>query len=91
MGKLYLGKIELTKVNKEKLFKSEKSGRIYADVKIWVNDDDDVDNYGNQVSIQQATEKDEDNIYLGNAKLYKKGEGNESVQNAEIKDDDLPF
>lgn len=89
-GKLYFGKIELTKIDKERLFKSEDTGRIYCDVKVWVNGDDDTDAYGNQMSIQQSTDKEEDNIYIGNAKLYV-GKMDGVINNAEIKPDDLPF
>ena len=89
-GKLYFGKIELTKIDKSRLFKSEETNRIYCDVKVWVNEDADVDNYGNQLSIQQSTTKEEENIYIGNAKLYVGNNGG-AKESAPVVDDNLPF
>ena len=85
-GKLYFGKIDLKKLDPTKFFKSEKTGNIYADVTIWVNDEPD--QYGNHISIQQSTKKDEDKIYLGNAKEYVSETQTES---AEVKENDLPW
>jgi hypothetical protein len=89
MSKLYQGKIDLAKIDKEKIFVGKKGK--YIDVAIWVNDAED--NYGNIMSIQQSTKKEETSIYLGNGKEYQKQEVNPP---AEIKKeteqtDDLPF
>ena len=67
MGKLILGKINLSKIDKKRLFTSEK-GEIWLDVSIWENDTPD--KYGNDFSIQQSTKKGEEKIYLGNGKYY---------------------
>lgn len=67
-GKLFFGKINLKKIEKSKLFVSEKTGAVYLDLTIWVNEEPD--NYGNHMSLQQSTEKDADKIYLGNGKAY---------------------
>jgi hypothetical protein len=66
MGKLIIGKIDLTKVDQKKLFRGEKG--IYLDLTIWQNDTPD--KFGNNFSIEQRTTKDEDKIYIGNAKFY---------------------
>ena len=66
MGKLYLGKINLSKIDKDRIFEG-KQGR-WIDVTIWINDKPD--QYGNDLSIEQSVKKDEAKIYLGNAKSY---------------------
>jgi len=87
MSKLYLGKINLAKINKEKLFKTDK-GNIYCDVTIWLNDEPD--QYGNDLSIQQSKAGDNDKgVYIGNAKEYKRD--NDSSEPEEVQADDLPF
>ena len=47
MSKLLFGKINLSKIDKTKLFKGEKG--IWMDLTIWLNDKPD--NYGNVMSI----------------------------------------
>lgn len=84
-GKLYTGGINVLKIDKSKLSKDDK-GRVWLNLAFWVNEEPD--EYGNHVSIQQQTAKDEDKIYLGNAKRYLKQETNAQ---ADINDDDLPF
>mgnify|MGYP000602971830 CR=1 FL=1 len=90
-GKLYLGKVEVSKIDKNRLFKSEKTGRVYMDVSIWINDEPD--NYGNHLSIQQSTKKDEDKIFIGNAKAYEVPQSatTEAEVVSEEPQDDLPF
>ena len=66
MNQLFLGKMNLSKIDKERLFKGDKG--MWMDVTIWVSEEPD--QYGNHLSIQQSTKKDEDKIYLGSAKLY---------------------
>ena len=68
MSKLINAKINLSKVDKKKLFTGEKG--IYLDLSIWINDK--LDNYGNSISIQQRTGKDEPKIYIGEGKFYEK-------------------
>ena len=95
MGKLYLGKINLSKIDKSKIFEG-KTGK-WVDVTVWINDEPD--NYGNDMSIEQSTKKGDDKIYLGNAKAWSdkkeaKQEPKEKVPNAmmeEEPDSDLPF
>ena len=65
-GKLIFGKINLSKIDKTKLFTGEQG--IWCDIKIWLNSEPD--KYRNDISIEQSTAKDENRIYLGNGKFY---------------------
>lgn len=87
MSKLINAKIDVTKIDKAKLFKGEKG--TYLDLSIWINSEPD--QFGNEVSIQQSTKKGEAKIYLGNGKYYVPKE--QPGQPAEIIDtaDPLPF
>jgi hypothetical protein len=85
MSKLFHAKIDLAKIDKEKIFVGKKGK--YIDVAIWLNDEED--NYGNTMSIQQSTKKEETSIYLGNGKEYQKQEVNPPAEiKKEIEDDD---
>ena len=84
MSKLYTGSIDLSKIDKNRLYKHD-DGRLFLDVVIWVNDQPDEE--WKAVSIQQRTKKDEDKIYLGNASEFKR-EAN-PVRQDDV--DDLPF
>jgi hypothetical protein len=68
MSKLLTGSIDVSKIDKSKLFKSPATGKSYLNVSIWINDEND--QYGNCASIQQSTKKGEDKIYLGNLKEF---------------------
>jgi hypothetical protein len=68
MGKLYLGKMNLSSIDKSKIFEG-KTGK-WIDVTIWINDEPD--KFGNHMSIEQSTKKGDDKIYLGNAKAFDK-------------------
>lgn len=67
MAKLLTGSINLSKIDKAKLFTSDK-GEKFLNIAIWVNDQND--NYGNIANIQQSTKKDETKIYIGNLKEF---------------------
>ena len=84
MSKLLLGKINLSKIDKSKLFKGEKG--IWMDVTIWINDAPD--KFGNDMSIEQSVDKGEDKIYIGSAKYYTPKEPTQAVEE-DVKD--LPF
>lgn len=91
MAKLITASIDVTKLDKRKLVKGKKG--TYANLTIWVNDE--IDDYGNDVSIQQSLSKEEreagaPKIYLGNGKQQngKSGPQQGSVSNY---NDDLPF
>lgn len=87
MSKLYFAKLDVSKIDKSKIFKGKKGK--YLDLSIWINDQED--NYGNILSIQQSTKKEEESIYLGNGKEYVKQGTPEPEKKSEQKDDDLPF
>ena len=94
MNKILKCKIDLTKIDKSKLFKSEKTGAIYADVTILMKDE--ADQYGNHGMIVQdigkeAREAGQQGAILGNAKWL---ETKSEPPKAFVPDDDdqaLPF
>jgi hypothetical protein len=59
-------KIELTKVPKEKLFKSEDTGRIYLDCK--VANRKEKDKFGNTHTLYIQGKDDAEKIYIGDGK-----------------------
>ena len=75
-GKLINAKIDVTKIDKTKLFKGQKG--TYLDLTIWINEKPD--QFGNDISIEQRTGKDEKKIYLGNGKFYVKKEADPGPQ-----------
>ena len=70
MSKLFLGKVNLSKIDKTKLFDG-KTGK-WMDITIWINSEPD--QYGNNLSIEQSTKKGDPKIFIGNAKEYVKKE-----------------
>lgn len=67
-GKLINAKINVSKIDKAKLFKGQTG--LWIDLSIWINSEPD--QFGNDISIEQRTGKDENKIYLGNGKFYVK-------------------
>ena len=59
--------INLDKINQAKVIPGEKGK--YVNISISVKDE--ADKFGNDVSVEQRTEKGEDHIYLGNGRVYK--------------------
>jgi len=90
MNKLFIGKINLSKIDKTKLFKGEKG--MWMDIAVWFSEEPD--QYGNNLSIQQSTKKGESKIYLGEAKFFipkeEKKTGKVDVTSMS-NPDDLPF
>jgi hypothetical protein len=84
MSKLLFGKINLSKIDKTKLFKGEKG--IYLDLTIWLNDTPD--KFGNDMSIEQSVKQGEDKNYIGSGKYHTPKEP-EPVNDDDVKD--LPF
>ena len=93
MAKLITASVDVTKLDKEKLVKGKKG--TYANLTIWLNDE--VDQFGNDVSIQQSLSKDEreagaSKIYLGNGKTHNgKAAPQQEAQDNDSADEDLPF
>ena len=85
MAQLLYGKIDVTKIDKDRLYKGKKG--TYLDLAIWINDK--ADDYGNTVSIQQSTKQGEPKIYLGNGKEAVKKEP--EFEGPPDDQDDLPF
>jgi hypothetical protein len=88
MSVSYYGSIDFTKLIEkakagDKAFTKTENGKIYLNVRVWVNDEQD--NYGNIASFQSnfkgATK--EDKFYFGNLKESKPIE-------QEIKPDEIP-
>jgi len=90
MAKLLTGSINLSKIDKSKLFTSQKNEK-FLNVSVWINDE--TDNYGNIASIQQQTKKDEAKIYIGNLKEYvpKEQQNNTPEPPVPTDSDDFPF
>lgn len=88
MSKLILASIDVTKIEKNLLYKGKKG--TYLKLSIWQNDEPD--QFGNDFSIQQTTGKDDPKIFLGNGKYYVKEERTEEKPEDDITPDDgLPF
>ena len=90
MSKLLTGSINLSKIDKNKLFTS-KNGEKYLNISI----NDEKDKYGNIAGIQQQTKKDETKIYIGNLKEFEKQntlpEANTNKDTQQDDSDNLPF
>ena len=84
MSKLLFGKINLSKIDKTKLFKGEKG--IWMDLTIWLNDKPD--KFGNDMSIEQSVNQGEDKIFIGSGKSHTP---KEPVPATEDDVKDLPF
>jgi hypothetical protein len=98
MAKFLTGSIDVSKIDKSKIQKTDKDGNPfkngakYVNIAVWVNDEED--NYGNIASIQQSMGKDAPKNYIGNLKEFKKdGEAKtaESVATSPQGEGDLPF
>ena len=93
MAKLITASIDVTKLDQSKLIKGKKG--TYANLTIWVNDE--ADQFGNTVSIQQSLSKEEREggsakIYLGNGKTFEGGSAAPSAPStASDSTSDLPF
>lgn len=96
MSKLYLGSIDLSKIDKldivttDKNGQSFKNGAKYLNVTIWVNEE--ADKYGNQIGIKAGSK--DNSYFIGNAKEYEKKEVSHRPTPTPIEnfpEDDLPF
>jgi len=93
MNTLYTGSICLSDIDKSKIVKSEKNGKLYLSVDIWVNEQPD--NYGNigSINVRQSKEEreaKEKKTYIGNFKqLEGKPQAGTYLADREI--EPLPF
>ena len=93
MNTLYTGSICLSDIDKTKIAKSEKNGKLYLSVDIWVNEQPD--NYGNigSINVRQSKEEreaKEKKTYIGNFKQLE-GKPQAGTYLADDKGTDLPF
>ena len=77
--------INVAKIDKSKLIDGKKGK--YLNLTIWLNDEPD--QFGNDVSIQQSLTKEEresgaEKIYLGNGKLNVKDNAPQAVDSSDI-------
>ncbi len=87
--KIIVGKIDVTKIDKSKLFKGQKG--TYLDINIRLNEE--TNQYGDHGFITQGVSKQERDegkkgAILGNVKVVFESEEKQPVQEP---DDDLPF
>ena len=68
MSQIITASIDVMKIYKTRLISGKKG--TYLNVTIWVNDQPD--QFGNNVSIEQKTDKGQNKIYLGNGKTFHK-------------------
>jgi len=97
-GKLYTGSIDYTelidllKTGKYSTFKSEKTGKKYINVSVWINPEPD--KYGNDGSIQVNPKKEHRDEglkrYVGNIKHFK-FQQQEVAAEEFSNEDDIPF
>ena len=80
-------KIDLTKIPKDWLFKSEKTGAIYADIK--VGERKAPGQYGDTHYAYMQKDKNSEKVYVGEGKAIHFD--NKPNQSATVQHDDLPF
>jgi hypothetical protein len=92
----YYGSIDFTKLVEmakagNKAFTKTENGKIYLNVRVWVNDE--LDKFGNCASFQSnfkgATK--EDKFYFGNLKESTPIEGEVTANDVDINFDELPY
>jgi hypothetical protein len=103
MSKLFTGSICLTdlldkaSIQHSAFSKSQKNGKVYANILIWENDK--LDNFGNTHSLQLNSTKEkkivEGSVYIGNAKPVE-SKSPQLISNDDAKSftqvkDELPF
>ena len=93
MSQLFTGSICLTDLGEQAKKQHSgivkgKNGKLYANIKIWLNDE--LDRYGNDGSVQlnssQEKRDEEGKIYIGNIKKLQK-----PAQPSTTFDEDLPW
>lgn len=90
MAQLLNGSICLSDIPKEKITVSEKNGKKYLNVTIWINDEVDKYNNNGSISVNQTKEERENKVaktYIGNLKFAAK----QAAPVTNDDDDGLPF
>jgi hypothetical protein len=93
-SKLYLGSIDLNKIDKSQVDvlnkdgEPFKNGAKYLSIAVWVNEE--ADQYGNHVSISYGGK--DNKTYIGNCKEYQAKQGEaEREKQPHKEENDLPF
>ena len=87
MSKLLQCKIDVTKIDKNLLFKGKKG--TYLDINVWINDKPD--KYENDCSIEQRVPKGAEKNYIGNGKFYAPAPVQTDIEDASGDPDNIPF
>lgn len=76
MGKLFLGSIDLSKINKDDIVSVDKNGKPFENGAKYLNisifENEQADKFGNHISIKSG--KKDNSYYIGNAKKYESKE-----------------
>lgn len=76
MGKLFLGSIDLSKINKDDIVSVDKNGKPFENGAKYLNisifENEQADKFGNHISIKSG--KKESSYYIGNGKKYESKE-----------------
>ena len=97
---LYNGSICLTDIPKDKITVSEKNGKKYLNIDLWIDTEKEADQYGNicGIKVSQTKLEREQKVkaqYIGNLKAPRKqevaGVAPVAAQQAATVPDDLPF
>lgn len=99
MSTLFNGSICLTDIPKDKITVSEKNGKKYLNINLWLNDEPDQFNNNGSIQVSQSKEEREAGAkkqYIGNFKYAKVSNtqttGNGASENVQAEPiDDLPF
>lgn len=92
MAQGFYGSICLTDIPKDKITTSEKNGKKYLNISLWVNDEPD--QYQNIASISVSQTKDEKakRVYIGNLKYAQAAQAKAApAQTQDEGHDTLPF
>lgn len=83
--------IEQAKKKHSAFSKSERNQKIYANIKVWINDEKN--QHGNIGSLQLNPKKDheKENVYIGNLKDAKSSEKDLNDNDIDKMDDDFPY
>ena len=90
----YTDLVQMMKTGKYRGIKSERNGKVYININVWLNSEPD--QYGNDGAIQlqpkEEFREERLNRYVGNIKEYKRQEPKEAaVTDFDDSDDDMPF
>lgn len=95
MSTLFNGSICLTDIPKDKITVSEKNGKKYLNINLWLNDEPDQFNNNGSIQVSQSKEEREAGAkkqYIGNFKYaQKKQDEQQGAAASSEPESDLPF